>query len=182
MTARVDLNALRFVRRDDLDAFIGGTVDLSLADGGGAVKGDLTLEPVEVRLLDNLPPSVVVLDITEESDAQAEKAAAAPPQKALDLDVTVNIPRRAFVRGRRARNFYVGLPYSEAVLDEPVDDVKRRMGLEDRPAARASDVAAYVGWVLVGVVVDVTALFTTVPLMLGLGLWGRLTGPSARPA
>ncbi|MCB2102227.1 MAG: translocation/assembly module TamB domain-containing protein, partial [Rhodobacterales bacterium] len=108
VTARVDLNALRFVRRDDLDAFIGGTVDLSLADGGGAVKGDLTLEPVEVRLLDNLPPSVVVLDITEESDAQAEKAAAAPPQKALDLDVTVNIPRRAFVRGRGVDSEWAG--------------------------------------------------------------------------
>ncbi len=71
---------------------------------------------------------------------------------------------RAFVRGRRARNLY-RTAYEPALLARTVGEVRRDLGLATDPGpARASDVLAYVGYVLVGLVVGLSLLAFLAPL------------------
>lgn len=82
---------------------------------------------------------------------------------------------RAFLRGRRSGNFYrAPLPLHPAILDEDVDAVRHRLGLDREPPARATaaDVLAFAGWYLASLVVGVFGLLA-LPLMLGLGQWGQ---------
>ncbi|HEY8494407.1 MAG TPA: hypothetical protein VIN04_10970 [Myxococcota bacterium] len=56
---------------------------------------------------------------------------------------------RAFVRGRRSRNLYRE-PWSEALLEPRVGELRARLGLDDAAAAsspaRAAERAAFAGW------------------------------------
>jgi hypothetical protein len=55
---------------------------------------------------------------------------------------------RAFVRGRRTRNLY-RTPFTDALLDEAVGDVRERLGLahESEEPPELGDVLAFLGWV-----------------------------------
>lgn len=67
---------------------------------------------------------------------------------AIGLVIAPRAVWRAFARGRRTRNLYRE-PWSEALLDEPVDGLRARLGLDDAaPPARplAADRLAFAGW------------------------------------
>jgi hypothetical protein len=60
---------------------------------------------------------------------------------------------RAFLRGRRSKNFY-GSEYGPELLAQPVGEMRRRLGVPARDTeikATASDVLALVGYLLAGV-------------------------------
>lgn len=99
--ATLSLANLRVVRRDEADAAVSGDVTTAVRGSGGLVTGALTIDPVEIRLLNTLPASVPTLDVIEETaDAPAAANTDEVDPIILDLDVKVSIPRRAFVRGR----------------------------------------------------------------------------------
>ncbi len=81
---------------------------------------------------------------------------------------------RAFLRGRRSGNFYrAPLPLDPAILEQDVDAVRRRFGLDREPArATAADVAAFVGWYLASLLMGVLGMLG-LPVMLALGQWGQ---------
>lgn len=81
---------------------------------------------------------------------------------------------RAFVRGRHSGSFYrEPLPLPDALLDEDVDTVRQRLGLDREPSpATAADVLAFVGWTLLSLLVSAFGL-AAMPVLVGLGLWGR---------
>ena len=80
---------------------------------------------------------------------------------------------RAFVRGRHSGSFYrEPLPLDPAVLEQDVDDVRRRLHLDgEAPAATAGDGLAFAGWYLLSLAMGVFGLLA-LPLLLTLGLWG----------
>ena len=53
------------VRRDDVTAAFSGAMTFRQDQGGASLTGEMTSERIEIRLIDRLPPSVVVLDVTE---------------------------------------------------------------------------------------------------------------------
>ncbi len=68
--------------------------------------GVIQIDRAEIRIPENLPPSVVALEVTEKSDdsmdtskMDSKKVEEAPPFRAM-LDLAIKAPRRIFVRGR----------------------------------------------------------------------------------
>ena len=99
----VALDKVHALRRDDVTAVAGGTVEASGTLEAPRVVGRITTETVEISLLAALPPDVVSLDVTElKGDAPRnvpEDRKAAPPVDPA-LDIVIDMPRRVFVRGR----------------------------------------------------------------------------------
>lgn len=78
---------------------------------------------------------------------------------------------RAFVRGRHTRNLYAE-PFGDALLDETVGEMRRRLALADElPAASLSDRTRFAAWVVFAVIL---AFATGAPfwlLVYGVGSW-----------
>jgi hypothetical protein len=78
---------------------------------------------------------------------------------------------RAFVRGRHSRNLYAE-PWSDALLEESVGGMRRRLALEgDPPAASPADRILFVSWASVALAL---AFATGAPLWLlvfAIGSW-----------
>ncbi len=100
----IDARDARLIARDDVTATLGGHLMFRGGPGGGRLAGNLTVTPVEIRLRDRLPPSVVVLPVIEINAPGGKEPSLLPTHDTAaflaDLDVIVDMPRRVFVRGR----------------------------------------------------------------------------------
>ena len=99
-----NLSNARLVARDDIAASASGSLK---AEGGAKlinVVARITTDKVEVELIDNLPADIPELHVTEIGDMPEgreigdEDTGGGGP--VINLDVAVNIPGQAFVRGR----------------------------------------------------------------------------------
>lgn len=90
------------VRRDELTARVNGKLVLEDRDGRLTLGGRIVADRVEASLINDLPPSVIELQVTEIGrpgvpvPPPAEREAARP----VALDLQLDIPGRMFVRGR----------------------------------------------------------------------------------
>lgn len=101
LTARLDHLAL--IRLDQLQSVLSGKMQLQGPFKTASLQGMATLERTEIRLPEQMPPSVSGVDITNTHTAQSHspKPSSADSQPiSLDLDLDLSIPRRFFVRGR----------------------------------------------------------------------------------
>ncbi|MEO3428974.1 translocation/assembly module TamB domain-containing protein [Pelagibius sp. CAU 1746] len=107
----VRLDRFHALRRDDVTAVAGGTIELTGDAQTPRIKGRFTTETVEISLATQLPPSVVKLDVVEVKDGVVQQAPAqeeaAPPVDA-ELDIVVDMPKRVFVRGRGLDSEWAG--------------------------------------------------------------------------
>jgi translocation and assembly module TamB len=96
----VEFDQARLVRRDDLEARASGTVRIHGAADALRIEGRIVTDEVQANLVNRLPPEVVELDVIEVG-APARDAGGSGPAAAVDadLDITVEIPQRLFVRG-----------------------------------------------------------------------------------
>ncbi|WP_022729540.1 translocation/assembly module TamB domain-containing protein [Fodinicurvata sediminis] len=108
----LEFNNMGFVHRDDVTAHLSGNLSLQ-GDllGQSELTGQIRNDSIEIRLVDELPPSVTELDnvtilgqdqddseeSSEDSEQQEETASSGP---VISLDVEIDLPRRVFVRGR----------------------------------------------------------------------------------
>jgi len=102
VTVRFDQATL--VRRDDVTASATGSVSFRGTVTKGRLEGKITTDRVDVRLVNQLPPSVVTLGVTEvhaKGDPRSgiqESQPAEPSQ--IDLDITLDLPKAVYVKGR----------------------------------------------------------------------------------
>ncbi len=100
------------VRRDDVTATLSGNIDIRQSSAEARISGKITPDKVEVRLIDRLPPSVVVLDVKEinlpPGPPRPQTKEAAAPAWVGGLDIAVAMPRRVFVRGRGLESEWQG--------------------------------------------------------------------------
>ncbi len=119
----IQLDKFRALRRDDVTAITGGTIELSGDAQTPRIKGRFTTETVEVSLATQLPPDVVKLDVIEVKDGVVQEAPAAekaaPPVNA-ELDIVVDMPKRVFVRGRGLDSEWAGRIAVAGTTAEPV--------------------------------------------------------------
>lgn len=100
------------VRRDDVTATLSGTINVRQGPTDARISGRIVSDRVEVRLIDRLPPSVVVLDVKEINLPPGEHRS--PPEEpgapawVANLDLAVSLPRRVFVRGRGLESEWQG--------------------------------------------------------------------------
>jgi len=122
----VSMEKARLAQRDDLLISAGGGVRLSGTLEHAAVSGDLTVEQAELRIPDRLPPDIQELDVVEVNAPEKSRAAEVPPEEgsgeatAITLDIRVNIPAKAFIRGRGIDSEWQGTLRVSGTADEPV--------------------------------------------------------------
>ena len=101
----VTADKAKLVRRTDVTATLSGTLSFEKTGKSSTLKGMITANEIEAILVDLSSPDVVKLDVTEigfngqvMAPPQGQEAQAG--QKATQLDVAVNVPGQAFIRGR----------------------------------------------------------------------------------
>jgi len=100
------LNELTVARRDELHAQASGDLHLSGTLAEAHLDGTVTMDRIDAHIPNQLPPSVVDLPVVYVdgdgtiASSGSESGATQRLNAPIYLDVTVNIPRRAFVRGR----------------------------------------------------------------------------------
>ncbi|WP_193369855.1 translocation/assembly module TamB domain-containing protein [Pelagibius marinus] len=118
----IQFDKFRALRRDDVTAVAGGTVELSGDAQTPRIKGRFTTETVEISLAAQLPPNVVKLDVIEVKDGVVQEPVAeeqaAPPVNA-ELDIIVDMPGRVFVRGRGLDSDWAGRIVVTGTTAEP---------------------------------------------------------------
>ena len=99
----VSADNARLLRRDDVSAQATGEIRIRGAGDGRVIEGKLVTDDVRVNLVNRLPPEVVVLDVEDVRALQPGRGARAEEADAAGssagLDITVEIPRRMYVRG-----------------------------------------------------------------------------------
>lgn len=97
------------IARDDVTAAASGDLSVTGTLGAPMLKGAITAQPVEVRLVGGMPASVVTLDVTEVNAPARESRVAEPTEDVVvGLDLALSIPRRLFVRGRGLDSEWAG--------------------------------------------------------------------------
>ena len=99
------LTKATLVRRDDVTANADGDLTLDGTLQSATLSGKITTDRVEVSIAQSLPPEVVDLQVQmvnfpQSDTADDEQQQAAQPPFNLGLDLTVDMPRRVFVRGK----------------------------------------------------------------------------------
>ncbi len=97
------LAKFRVAARDEALATASGTVSIAGPLAAPKITAPLTVDRAEINLPTSLPPTVVVLHVTDiggnAGKPPAAAAASAPAAFAAVLDITVNLPGQVFVRG-----------------------------------------------------------------------------------
>jgi translocation and assembly module TamB len=110
--ARLALQAedATLIRRDDVTATL--NLDITIDNHGEAPKlsGRIESRQIDIRLLDRLPPSVIVLPVKEVGQARvaSRDAGEVAAPVAVGLDLSVSLPRKVFVRGRGLESEWSG--------------------------------------------------------------------------
>ena len=93
----------RVAARDEVLATASGTVSVAGPLAAPKVTAALTIDRADISLPDSLPPSVVVLHVTEIGGRTGKPLATAPapaaPAFATPLDIAIVMPGQVFVRG-----------------------------------------------------------------------------------
>jgi translocation and assembly module TamB len=92
-----------FTRRDDLTASGDAEMHLAGTPAAGKLSGRARIDRAEIRIPERLPPSIPRLPVVEIDGRSGEVLSKPEPPKSsapIALDLNVDIPARAFVRGR----------------------------------------------------------------------------------
>lgn len=100
--AAITLRTMALTRMDELQAWADVDMNVTGDDHAAKIGGEVTVHRGEVDLAAALPASVPQLEVANlaEPDRQEKEEKDAPAAFAADLDVTVNVPSRFFVRGK----------------------------------------------------------------------------------
>jgi translocation and assembly module TamB len=120
------------IRRDDITAVAKGKLQVTGSPSESLIKGRIETDSVEVLIPDRLPPDVVELGVVEEGAAAPDGAdsvdrATKPAAHRTTFDLTIDIPRRAYIRGRGIESEWAGTLKLSGSGDKMV--IKGRLGL-----------------------------------------------------
>lgn len=111
LEAAITLDRFTALRRADATVQMSGALDVDRAAGGGGIAGRLRVDAAELRIPDRLSGEVVTLEVTEINLPPGRERIVRPPRRPaapLDLDVEIEVPRRAFLRGRGLESEWQG--------------------------------------------------------------------------
>ncbi|WP_421935125.1 translocation/assembly module TamB domain-containing protein [Pelagibius sp.] len=182
----VALDKLHALRRDDVTAVVGGTVQAAGTLEAPRVEGRITTETVEISLLAALPPDVVSLDVTELRDGivqQRPEETDAPPPVDAALDIVIEMPRRVFVRGRGLDSEWAGRIAVAGSASAPevtgeIAVVRGQLSVVGKPFALRNGTVTLPGAAGDETSLDITAAYQG----QDLDVTARMAGPLSRPA
>ncbi|MDF1720906.1 MAG: translocation/assembly module TamB domain-containing protein [Minwuia sp.] len=123
---QINLNRLRAVNREEATALLSGRTDVNWDGKLLKVTNRTIIDEAEIRLIaDNLPPSVVDIDLANDIGTPAPEPQQEEPAEDLPilLDVEVDAPSKLFVRGRGLDTEWAGTVTVKGQLPDPVLDV-----------------------------------------------------------
>jgi hypothetical protein len=115
------LSRIQLVRLDNAQAFVSGKIScLSQANKNLAITGDIVLEPLKITIPDQLPASVVTLDVEW---IDRHNIPIQPPKKKrkviIDYDIKIDIPPRAKILGENLASLWKGKLELKGTNDAP---------------------------------------------------------------
>ena len=101
----LQLEQMRLLQSQEASGTIGGDLQLSLTNGTSLIKGDLRIDPVELRIPKPRPKGMKGIEVIDPSkkkmeDAQEKRKTAPSFLDNTALDVKIDLPARCFIRGR----------------------------------------------------------------------------------
>jgi translocation and assembly module TamB len=122
----LDIDEATLVRRDDVTSSLSGNVRVDGTIGRRVdVVARIENEFTEIRLVDRLPPSIDTIDVVYAQEVKNNAVTDAPTTDESDtlasvfLDVTVDMPRQVFVRGRGLESEWAGRFDATGSADQP---------------------------------------------------------------
>ena len=172
------------VRRDDVSAQISGDIAMHGPVNDLALKGALVIDKAEVRLVNNLPPSVVDLEgIRIKGAPEAEEGTGGGGTVSLDL--TVKAKRDIFVRGRGldsewGMDLAVAGNAAEPIVTGTIERVRGQLDLLGKPFELARGKITFDGGAKIDPLIDVSIEREDNDLRGGIVVDGRASRPEIR--
>lgn len=122
---RIEFKEFGAVRRDDVVSRLNGAVAIDGAIGDRMqVAGRIENAETEIRLVNRLPPQVTAIPVEFVDKAQALPPAPAAPSSEtagapVDLDLTIDLPGRVYVRGRGLESEWAGSFFVSGTAAKP---------------------------------------------------------------
>jgi autotransporter translocation and assembly factor TamB len=169
------------VRRDDVTAALSGEVALAGTLDDLALRGALTVDRAEVRLVNATPPEVVELDGIRLKGAP-EEAGEGDGESVVRLDLTIGAQRDIFVRGRGLDSEWrmdlrVRGDAARPVVSGVVEKVRGRFALLGRPFELARGRVAFDGGAAIDPELDVYLEREDHGIRGGIVVSGRASAP-----
>jgi translocation and assembly module TamB len=185
MTVRFDQATL--VRRDDVTASASGTVTFSGTATQGRIEGRIRTDRVDVRLVDQLPPTVVNLDVIEvhaKDDPRSREDRSKPAQPSqFDLDITIELPRAVYVQGRGlesewAGSFRVTGDASDPRIEGSLSIIRGQFTFAGRRFRLTKGVVTLDGGQKIDPRIDIVAEFTATGITATVSVTGQASNPN----
>lgn len=122
---RVAFKEFAAVRRDDVVSRLNGGIAVNGAIGGQMlVSGRIENAETEIRLINRLPPQVTTVPVVFVDEVEAAPSTPAAPETEtpappVDLDLTIDLPGRVYVRGRGLSSEWAGSFYISGTSANP---------------------------------------------------------------
>jgi len=183
------LERLHLLRRADVKAVASGELAFSATKAAMEASGELRPDRVEIDIGRNMPQSVVDIDVVEietaaEDDtggraARREDGGAVP----VGLQLSVNAPRRLFVRGRGldsewSADLDISGNSAEPRLQGSATIVKGVFEFAGRRFSLDGGELLFVGGAEIDPIIDLIARETVEELQVTLQIGGRLSAPT----
>jgi autotransporter translocation and assembly factor TamB len=172
------------VRRDDVTASISGDLALAGTVSALALKGQLTVDQAEVRLVNAVPPEVIDLGGIRIKGAP-EPEADGNGGGTLSLDLAIKASRNIFVRGRGLDSEWkmdLAITGNAAapVLTGAIEKVRGRLDLLGRPFDLARGQVRFDGGSEIDPLIDVSLELEANGIRGGIVVEGRASAPELR--
>ncbi|MDH3917509.1 MAG: translocation/assembly module TamB domain-containing protein, partial [Rhodospirillales bacterium] len=183
-----EFKTFHLLRRDDVTASTSGRLQLQGTTRSAKLTGRFETDVVEVRIPDRLPAEIVDLEAVEEGAGPAA-AAALPPGVAKDrrfqlpLDLTVEMPRRVFLRGRGLDSEWAGTLAVAGTVEQPevkgkLEMVRGQIAALGKTFKFERGIVDFVGGDTIDPVLDMKAEHAGKDLSVTVQVSGRASDPS----
>ncbi len=110
------------MRRDDVTGAADGDLRLSGTLAAAILAGQIRMNRAEIRIPEKLPPNIARLDVVEIDSRRGEtlsKPKTADGEAVIRLDLQLDVPARAFVRGRGLDSEWKGNAHVAGTIAKP---------------------------------------------------------------
>lgn len=173
-------------RRDEATVTASGDLGLAGTISNAALVGQVRIDRAEIRIPDRLPPSIPRLDVVEidsRSGSAGETPAPEAKESVLRLNVGVEIPARAFVRGRGLDSEWrghvdVGGTASKPTVNGRLEVVRGDFALLGKKFVLSKGTIAFDGGPKIDPAIDITTEYKSADIVAQAIIGGSASAPS----
>lgn len=182
---KVDLGKARLIERDDATIAFDGSIGLKGDLAKLILSGKLETTTAELRVISDLPPSVVTIDVIEKNLPEADKPRRPSKSEApieIVLDIALSMPGRVFLRGKDIDTEWQGQFDITGTTDKPeingtLNPVRGYVSLLSKRFELQQGSISLDGAAEIDPLLDLTAVHKKTDLTAIVRVKGRLSDP-----